>query len=76
MNAMSFRDWEMRAGDPAVFAFSLAFVPNPDGADDRATAEESESWGSFTLWPAARTSALTLSRARSYMPPTGTCSAS
>lgn len=50
MNAMPFRYWEMKAGDPAVFAFSLAFAPNPDGADDRATAEESESWGSFTLW--------------------------
>jgi Zn-dependent peptidase ImmA (M78 family) len=50
VNAMPFRDWEMKAGDPAVFAFSLAFAPNPDGADDRATAEESESWGSFTLW--------------------------
>jgi hypothetical protein len=47
---MSFRDWEMKAGDPAVFAFSLAFAPNPDGADDGATAEESDSCGSFTLW--------------------------
>jgi Zn-dependent peptidase ImmA (M78 family) len=45
-----FGNWEMKAGDPSVFALSLAFSPNPDGTNDRATEDERESWGSFTLW--------------------------
>lgn len=40
----------MQAGDPAVFAFRLAFLPNPHGDEDRATSEERESWGSFSVW--------------------------
>ncbi len=40
----------MQAGDPAVFAFRLAFLPNPDGDADRATSEERESWGAFSVW--------------------------
>jgi Zn-dependent peptidase ImmA (M78 family) len=47
---MAFRNWEMQAGDPSVFAFGLALLPNPHGDDDRATAEERESWGTFTVW--------------------------
>jgi hypothetical protein len=47
---MSFGNWEMQAGDPTIFAFGLAFLPNPDGADDRATPEERESWGAFSVW--------------------------
>ena len=47
---MSFGNWEMQAGDPAVFAFRLAFLPNPDGDGDRATPEERESWGAFSAW--------------------------
>lgn len=50
MSATGFGNWEMKAGDPAAFALSLAFSPNPHGPDDRATADERESWGSFTLW--------------------------
>lgn len=50
MSVTGFGNWEMKAGDPTVFALSLAFSPNPDGLDDRATADERESWGSFTLW--------------------------
>lgn len=50
MSAASFGTWEMKAGDPAAFAFSLAFSPNPHGTGDRATPDERESWGSFTLW--------------------------
>jgi Zn-dependent peptidase ImmA (M78 family) len=45
-----FSNWEMQAGDPAAFAFGLAFLPNPHGADDRATDEDRQSWGSFTIW--------------------------
>lgn len=40
----------MQAGDPASFAFRLAFLPNPHGADDRANDDLRESWGSFTIW--------------------------
>ena len=40
----------MQAGDPTVFAFGLAFSRNPHGEDDRATTEERESWGAFTVW--------------------------
>jgi Zn-dependent peptidase ImmA (M78 family) len=47
---MTFGNWEMRAGDPTVFAFSIAFMRNPHGDDDRATLEERESWGAFSLW--------------------------
>jgi Zn-dependent peptidase ImmA (M78 family) len=40
----------MKAGDPATFCFSMAFTPNPHGTDDRATADERDSWGNFTIW--------------------------
>lgn len=50
MSMMSFGNWEMQAGDPTIFAFGLAFLPNPDGVDDRATPEERESWGAFSVW--------------------------
>jgi Zn-dependent peptidase ImmA (M78 family) len=50
VNATGFGNWEMKAGDSSVFALSLAFSPNPHGSDDHATADERESWGSFTLW--------------------------
>jgi Zn-dependent peptidase ImmA (M78 family) len=50
VNATDFGNWEMQAGDPTAFAFRLAFLPNPHGTDDRATADERESWGSFTVW--------------------------
>lgn len=47
---MAFGNWEMQTGDPAVFAFGLAFLPNPHGDNDRATSEERQSWGAFTVW--------------------------
>lgn len=50
MSNKGFSNWEMQAGDPAAFAFRLAFLPNPHGVDDRATVEDRESWGSFTIW--------------------------
>lgn len=50
MSATNFGTWEMRAGDPTAFAFRLAFLPNPNGADDRSTDDQRESWGSFTIW--------------------------
>jgi hypothetical protein len=50
VNAMSFGNWEMQAGDPSQFAFRLAFLPNPDGDEDRATPDERESWGAFSVW--------------------------
>src|SRR5260370_28969386 len=50
VSPMSFGNWEMQAGDPAVFAFRLAFLPNPYGDADRATSEERESWGAFSVW--------------------------
>lgn len=50
--AMVFGNWEMQAGDPTVFAFGLAFLPNPHGDNDRATSEERESWGALTIWAA------------------------
>ena len=40
----------MQSGDPSVLAFRLAFLRNPHGDDDRATAEERASWGAFTVW--------------------------
>lgn len=40
----------MQAGDPADFAFRLAFLPNPHGDGDRATGEDRESWGAFSVW--------------------------
>jgi Zn-dependent peptidase ImmA (M78 family) len=43
-------NWEMQQGDPAVFAFRLSFATNPHGGDDRATAEDRESWGGFAIW--------------------------
>ncbi len=49
-NVTAFGNWEMHAGDPAAFAFRLAFLPNPHGEDDRATPEERESWGAFAIW--------------------------
>jgi Zn-dependent peptidase ImmA (M78 family) len=50
VTATDFGTWEMQAGDPAAFAFRLAFLPNPDGADDRADDDVRESWGSFIIW--------------------------
>jgi len=50
VSATDFGNWEMQAGDPTAFAFRLAFLPNPDGADDRADDDVRESWGSFTIW--------------------------
>ena len=50
MSATDFGTWEMQAGDPASFAFRLAFLPNPHGTDDRASDGVRESWGSFTIW--------------------------
>jgi hypothetical protein len=50
VNATGFSGWEMRLGDPSSFAFRIAFLANPDGTNDRATAEESASWGSFAIW--------------------------
>jgi Zn-dependent peptidase ImmA (M78 family) len=50
VSGTSFGNWEMQAGDPTVFACRVAFLPNPDGPGDRATAEERESWGSFSIW--------------------------
>lgn len=49
---MTVSNWEMQAGDPADFAFRLSFLRNPHGEQDRATDEESHSWGSFALWVA------------------------
>jgi Zn-dependent peptidase ImmA (M78 family) len=40
----------MKAGDPTAFCFRVAFTPNPSGVDDRASTEERDSWGSFTIW--------------------------
>jgi hypothetical protein len=40
VSATGFGTWEMKAGDPTVFCFSIAFIRNPDGADDRADADE------------------------------------
>lgn len=50
MNGKRYSNWEMQAGDPSAFAFRLAFLPNPHGTEDRAAAEDRESWGSFTVW--------------------------
>ncbi len=50
MSATDFGMWEMQAGDPTTFAFRLAFLPNPHGANDRAITDERESWGSFAIW--------------------------
>jgi Zn-dependent peptidase ImmA (M78 family) len=50
VSATGFGTWEMQAGDPASFAFRLSFLPNPHGADDRASDDVRESWGSFTIW--------------------------
>ena len=50
MSAAAFGNWEMQAGDPADFAFRLAFLPNPHGHGDRASDEERESWGAFSVW--------------------------
>jgi Zn-dependent peptidase ImmA (M78 family) len=50
VNRASLGTWEMKAGDPAAFCFRIAFSPNPDGTDDRASADERDSWGNFTIW--------------------------
>lgn len=50
MTTTAFGNWEIRQGDPAVFAFQMSFLPNPHGDEDRATPEDRESWGSFALW--------------------------
>jgi len=43
-------NWEMQAGDPAAFAFTLGFANNPHGETDRATPEDRSSWGYFSIW--------------------------
>ena len=50
MSETTLGTWEMKAGDPATFCFGIAFTPNPHGADDRATDDERDSWGNFTIW--------------------------
>lgn len=50
MSTVAFGNWEMQADDPGDFAFRLAFLPNPHGSDDRATEEDRESWGAFSIW--------------------------
>lgn len=50
MSSTTSSNWEMQAGDPATFAFRLAFLRNPHGDEDRAATEERESWGSFAVW--------------------------
>jgi Zn-dependent peptidase ImmA (M78 family) len=40
----------MQAGSPGAFAFRLAFLLNPHGADDLADHDMRESWGSFIIW--------------------------
>jgi hypothetical protein len=47
---MSLGSWQMQAGDPATFAFRLAFLADSHGDGDRATPEERESWGAFSVW--------------------------
>lgn len=47
---MAMGDWEMQAGDPATFAFTLGFARNPHGDNDRAVVEERASWGYFCIW--------------------------
>jgi Zn-dependent peptidase ImmA (M78 family) len=42
--------WQLQVGDPSRLAISVAFTTNPDGPNDASTREESESWGSFTIW--------------------------
>ncbi|MBS2965407.1 ImmA/IrrE family metallo-endopeptidase [Actinocrinis puniceicyclus] len=46
---MAWSSWEMQAGDPATFAFKLAFLQNPHD-NDRSSPEENASWGSFAIW--------------------------
>ncbi|MEU8268684.1 ImmA/IrrE family metallo-endopeptidase [Sphaerisporangium sp. NPDC049002] len=41
--------WEKFAGNTDIFAFRLAFMPDPDSGTG-ATGEEATSWGSFQLW--------------------------
>lgn len=48
--SVTFGNWEMQAGDPADFAFRLAFLPNPHGNDDRAIPEERVPRGAFSVW--------------------------
>jgi Zn-dependent peptidase ImmA (M78 family) len=43
-------NWEMQAGDPAIFALTLGFAANPHGDNDRASEEERASWGYFSVW--------------------------
>ena len=50
VSAVAFGNWEMQAGDPGDFALRIAFLPNPHGSDDRATEEDRESWGAFSIW--------------------------
>ncbi len=50
MSAMEMGNWEMQAGDPAVFALALGFAANPHGDSDRASVEERASWGYFSIW--------------------------
>jgi hypothetical protein len=47
---MAMGNWEMQAGDPTTFSFTLGFAANPHGDDDRAAHEESLSWGHFSIW--------------------------
>ena len=64
MSTVAFGNWEMQADDPGDFAFRLAFLPNPHGSDDRATEEDRESWGAFSIWAHGENCALTSSRER------------
>ena len=73
MNAASFGTWEMKAGNPAAFAFRLAFMPDPDGAEDRADDDHAFHGEISRSGRAAKTSVPTSSRARKSRPRTGTC---
>lgn len=42
--------WQLQVGDPTRLAISVAFTPDPDGPEIASTQDESESWGSFTVW--------------------------
>ncbi len=42
--------WRLQVGDPARLAVSIAFGPNPEGAQDASTVEESLSWGGLQFW--------------------------
>ena len=75
MSTVAFGNWEMQADDPGDFAFRLAFLPNPHGSDDRATEEDRESWGAFSIWAHGENLCAHIEQGeRSSIPCTGTCS--